>query len=111
MKKIYAKLLFFLTFGLPAVTGFAAENTGVRGGAIGGSGMPWEGPLQRILDSLSGPTAKILATSAVIITGLMLAFGEHGQGARKIVGIAFGCAIVFFAGTFLQNLGFRGALI
>jgi len=110
MRKIYAKLLFILTFGLPAL-GFAAENTGVRGGTGGGSGMPWEGPLQRILDSLSGPTAKILATSAVIITGLMLTFGEHGQGARKIVGIAFGCAIVFFAGTFLQNLGFRGALI
>jgi type IV secretion system protein VirB2 len=108
-RKAYAKFLFFLTFGLLPAISFAANNTGVRGG-IGGGGMPWEGPLQKILDSLSGPTAKILATAAVIITGLMMAFGEHGQGARKVLGIAFGCAIVFFAGTFLQNLGFSGAL-
>ena len=41
-----------------------------------GSGMPWEAPLQSILDSIEGPVAKILATIVIILTGLGLAFGR-----------------------------------
>jgi type IV secretory pathway VirB2 component (pilin) len=41
-----------------------------------GSGMPWEEPLQRILESVQGPVAKIVAVIIIIITGLTLAFGD-----------------------------------
>jgi len=40
-----------------------------------GSGMPWEEPLQQILESVQGPVAKIIAV-IIITTGLTLAFGE-----------------------------------
>ncbi len=45
-----------------------------------GSGMPWEQPLQQILDSVQGPVAKIVAVIIIIITGLTLAFGETSGG-------------------------------
>ena len=48
-----------------------------------GSGMPWEAPLQSILESIEGPVAKILATIVIILTGLGLAFGESISGKMK----------------------------
>ncbi|MFX9081265.1 TrbC/VirB2 family protein, partial [Acinetobacter baumannii] len=41
-----------------------------------GSNMPWEQPLQQILDSVQGPVAKIMAVIVIIMTGLTLAFGD-----------------------------------
>ncbi|TIX68292.1 MAG: conjugal transfer protein TrbC, partial [Mesorhizobium sp.] len=41
-----------------------------------GSGMPWEQPLQQILESVQGPVAKIIAVIIIITTGLTLAFGD-----------------------------------
>ena len=35
-----------------------------------GSSMPWEGPLQSILDSIQGPVARIVAVIIIIATGL-----------------------------------------
>ena len=75
----------------------------------GGSGMPWEGPLQSILDSLTGPVAKIAGVGAIVITGLALAFGEGGGLMRKILGIVFGLSIAFSASTFgLSFFGYGG---
>jgi type IV secretory pathway VirB2 component (pilin) len=44
-----------------------------------GSGMPWEAPLQRILESIEGPVAKVSAVVIIILTGLSLAFGDMGR--------------------------------
>src|SRR5262245_60938392 len=41
-----------------------------------GSGMPWESPLTRILESIEGPVAKVCAVVIIIVTGLSLAFGD-----------------------------------
>jgi type IV secretion system protein TrbC len=65
-----------------------------------GSGMPWEAPLQSILESIEGPVAKILATIVIILTGLGLAFGEMGGGMRKLLQIVFGLSIAFAATSF-----------
>lgn len=74
-----------------------------------GSGMPWEDPLQRVLDSVSGPVARVLGTLAIIGFGFGFAFSEHGGAMRKALGIVFGLAIAFTAGSFGLNLfGFAG---
>ena len=68
-----------------------------------GSGMPWEGQLQSILESIEGPVAKILATIVIILTGLGLAFGESGGGMRKLLQIVFGLSIAFAATSFFLS--------
>jgi type IV secretory pathway VirB2 component (pilin) len=74
-----------------------------------GSGLPWEGPLQRILDSISGPVAKVAGVLAIVLTGLGLAFGEGGGLMRKALGIVFGLSIAFSASSFgLSFFGFGG---
>ena len=68
-----------------------------------GSGMPWEGPLDAILQSIEGPVARILATIVIIITGLALAFGESSGGMRKLIQIVFGISIAFAATSFFLS--------
>lgn len=65
-----------------------------------GSGMPWEGPLQSVLDSIEGPVARIVAVIVIIITGLTLAFGETSGGFRRLIQIVFGLSIAFAATSF-----------
>lgn len=50
-----------------------------------GSSMPWEGPLQSILESIQGPVARIVAVIIIIATGLALAFGDTSGGFRKLI--------------------------
>ncbi len=74
-----------------------------------GPSMPWDAPLQILLDNLQGTVARILVTVAVVITGLLFAFGESGGAFRRVFGIAFGAAIALGALTVLTSLGFVGA--
>jgi type IV secretory pathway VirB2 component (pilin) len=65
-----------------------------------GSNMPWEAPLQQILDSIQGPVAKVISVIVIIVTGLTLAFGETSGGFRRLIQIVFGLSIAFAASTF-----------
>ena len=74
-----------------------------------GPAMPWDGPLNTILSSLSGTVAHVLITVAVIATGLVFAFTEHGSGARRLFGVAFGGALALGALSFMTAVGWAGA--
>jgi type IV secretion system protein VirB2 len=77
-----------------------------------GSGMPWEEPLQRILESVQGPVAKIIAVIIIIVTGLALAFGESSGGFRRLIQIVFGLSIAFAASSFfLSFFSFGGGAL
>lgn len=77
-----------------------------------GTGMPWEQPLQQVLDSVQGPVAKIVAVLIIITTGLALAFGETAGGFRKLIQIVFGLSIAFAASSFfLSFFSFGGGAL
>lgn len=77
-----------------------------------GSGMPWEAPLQSILESIEGPVAKIVAVIIIIVTGLTLAFGDSSGGFRRLVQIVFGLSIAFAASSFfLSFFSFGGGAL
>ena len=77
-----------------------------------GSGMPWEAPLQQILESIEGPVAKIIAVIVIIITGLSLAFGDNSGGFRRLIQIVFGLSIAFAATSFfLSFFSFAGGAV
>jgi len=77
-----------------------------------GSNMPWEAPLQSILDSIQGPVARIVAVIIIIATGLTLAFGDTSGGFRKLVQIVFGLSIAFAASSFfLTFFSFSGGAV
>jgi type IV secretion system protein VirB2 len=68
-----------------------------------GSNMPWEQPLQQLLDSLQGPVAKIVAVAAIVLAGLALAFGETAGTLRKSIQIVFGISVAFSASSFFLS--------
>jgi type IV secretion system protein VirB2 len=77
-----------------------------------GSGMPWEAPLQRILESIEGPVAKVVAVVIIIVTGLSLAFGDMGGGLRRLIQVVFGLSIAFAATSFfLSFFAFAGGAL
>ena len=77
-----------------------------------GSSMPWEAPLQSILESIEGPVAKIIAVLVIIVTGLSLAFGDASGGFRKLIQIVFGLSIAFAASSFfLSFFSFGGGAL
>jgi type IV secretion system protein VirB2 len=77
-----------------------------------GSSMPWEAPLQSILESIQGPVAKIMAVIIIIATGLTLAFGDTSGGFRRLIQIVFGLSIAFAASSFfLSFFSFGGGAL
>jgi type IV secretion system protein TrbC len=77
-----------------------------------GSNMPWEQPLQQILQSIEGPVAKIMAVIIIIVTGLTLAFGDTSGGFRRLIQIVFGLSIAFAASSFfLSFFSFGGGAL
>ena len=77
-----------------------------------GSNMPWEQPLNQILQSVEGPVAKIIAVIIIIVTGLTLAFGDSSGGFRRLIQIVFGLSIAFAASSFfLSFFSFGGGAL
>jgi type IV secretion system protein TrbC len=95
-------------FGLAAVLALTLATAA----QAAGSSMPWEAPLQSILESIEGPVAKIIAVMIIIITGLTLAFGDTSGGARRLIQIVFGLSIAFAASSFfLSFFSFGGGVV
>jgi type IV secretion system protein VirB2 len=77
-----------------------------------GSNMPWEQPLNQILESIQGPVAKVMSVIVIIVTGLALAFGETSGGFRRLIQIVFGLSIAFAASSFfLSFFSFSGGAL
>lgn len=75
----------------------------VGGLQAAGSSMPWEAPLESILESVQGPVARIVAVIIIIVTGLTLAFGDTSGGFRRLIQIVFGLSIAFAASSFFMS--------
>ena len=96
--------------GLVVATGVQVLVSGSAWAA--GSNMPWEQPLNQILQSVEGPVAKILAVIIIIVTGLSLAFGDTSGGFRRLIQIVFGLSIAFAASSFfLSFFSFGGGVL
>ena len=76
----------------------------------GGAALPWNQPLQVVVDNLTGPTAKTIAALAFVLGGAMWAFTSHEQGAKRFGQALFGVAVVLGAVNLVDALGFQGAL-
>lgn len=77
-----------------------------------GTGMPWETPLQSIVDSVQGPVAKVIGVIIIVITGLTLAFGDTSGGFRRLIQIVFGLSVAFAASSFfLSFFSFGGGAL
>ena len=72
-------------------------------GAAPGAGNPWETMVNNMEAAFTGPIGRGLALVAIVVTGLMFAFGEPG-GKRALAGVGFGLAMVMGAAAWLAWL-------
>ena len=61
---------------------------------------PWETAVTQLQNTFNGPIARGLSVVAVIIGGLMFAFGEGGSK-RALAGLIFGIGMVKAAADFI----------
>jgi type IV secretion system protein VirB2 len=102
----------WLRRGVVSTTGFVVTFFAAAPSLAAGSNMPWEQPLNQILQSVEGPVAKIIAVIIIIVTGLSLAFGDTSGGFRRLIQIVFGLSIAFAASSFfLSFFSFGGGVV
>lgn len=78
----------------------------------GGGSLPWEGPLEQIQQSITGPVAGYIALAAVAIAGGMLIFGgELNDFARRLMYVVLVAGILLGATTIVGLFGSTGASI
>ena len=106
------RLSAMLYLRVPVVMALFAYGLLLPKAHAAGSNMPWEAPLQSILESVQGPVARIVAVIIIIITGLSLAFGDTSGGFRRLIQIVFGLSIAFAASSFfLTFFSFTGGAV
>ena len=70
----------------------------------GGAGAsPWLQAIDVLQDAFTGPIARGLSLIAVVVGGLMFAFGEGGSN-KALAGIIFGLGMAMGAANFLTWL-------
>ena len=95
-----------LKIWIPAIAGAAILMLVTPGSALaaGGAGggaaaLPWEGPLNQVLASFTGPVAKALCILSIVVIGFGFAFSEGG-GMRRMLGVLLGVSIAVTATSF-----------
>lgn len=66
-------------------------------------GSPWENAVATLQAAFTGPIARGLSLVAIVVGGLMFAFGE-GESKRMLAGIVFGIGMAIGAVNFLSWL-------
>lgn len=93
------------------VTSLLLPDVALAAAAGGGAAMPWTGPLQSLLDNLSGPTARIIGALAFVVGGALWAFTRHEEGAKRFGQAIVGIAIMIGAANIVTALAFAGATV
>ena len=104
--KLWIKLLITTAIYLTYISA-AYAGTG------GSGGLPWESPLQKIVDSITGPVALAISILAMAAAGGMLVWGgELGEFTKKIIMLVLAISFLVFGASFMTTVfGISGALI
>lgn len=71
----------------------------------GGEPLPWEGPLEAIARSLTGPVALSVTTVGLIAAGFALIWGgEISDFLRRLIMLVFVIGLIMFTSTLIQTL-------
>lgn len=81
--------------------------------AANAPGMPWEDPLDTVMNSITGPVAMVISLLGVTVAGGMLIFGgELGEFTRRMVMLVLVIGLLVSAAAILNLLyGGAGALV
>jgi type IV secretion system protein VirB2 len=81
--------------------------------ASAGGAMPWDGPINQIRASLTGPVALAISVLGILAAGATLIFmgGEIGLFIKTVLYLVLVISLVVAAQNFLQTVMGAGAVI
>ncbi|NIJ70372.1 TrbC/VirB2 family protein [Xanthomonas sp. 60] len=90
----------------------ALPGLALAGGGGGTDGLPFEGAMSQLVDSLTGPIAFAISVIGVVAAGGMLIFGGDMNGfMRSIVFLILVIGLIVSASALLSNMfGVSGAI-
>ncbi len=92
LRSRYAAPFFVALFGLAFLIPEVAH-----------AALPWEATISSVACSLKGPIAQSVAVIAVVVAGLMFAFGESGGIMKTLLSVVMGCSIALLAANWVGN--------
>lgn len=85
---------------------------GIVEASSSGGGLPWEGPLETLKKSITGPVAMVVSLLGVVACGAALIFGgEMNEFIRKIIMLVLVIALIVGAASVMSTLFGVGALV
>lgn len=72
--------------------------------------LPFNGPMNILSTAISGPWLLAVSIIMIVITCVMLAFGEWGDGFKKIINMVMWLSVAFAATTFVTTMFAAGAV-
>lgn len=72
--------------------------------------LPFNSTMNTLKDAISGPFLLAATIIMIVITCLMLAFGEWGEGFKKLINIVLWLSIAFAASSFVTTMFGSGAV-
>lgn len=73
--------------------------------SAGGTGLPWDGPIEKISKGLSGPVAFLFAMGGMVVLGIRWIYGgEMGSLTQKLLSSVAGISLLVFAVDFVAGL-------
>lgn len=91
----------YLTLTLLSTSPAFASSTG---------NLPFNSTMNMLQQAISGPFLLAAAIIMIVITCLMLAFGEWGDGFKKMINIVLWLSVAFAATSFITTMFGGGAV-
>lgn len=98
--------------GLMAALALGLALPSLAEASSSGGGLPWEGPLQKVVDSITGPVAFGISVLAVVGCGVGLAMGgDMNEFLRRFMMLTIVVAVIVFAVNIMSSVFGVGAVI
>ena len=112
LRAVLASPAFWICMAVLAMVVFAHPAHAADATEGGGAGLPWEGPLTKLKQSISGPVAFVIALLGIIACGATLIWGgEISEFTRRIIYVVIVVCIIVFANSLLTGALFSGAVV
>ena len=103
LRSLPAQAIALLTGLYWHIVAFASET--------GGSSMPWNAPIDRIKEDITGPTITAIVIMALALGFAMWTLSDDNRGLFRAFKAVIAMAVVSTIGVFFSSLGISAAVL
>lgn len=104
--RMFRRLSVFAVLGL-----FSLIHVPAAWAGGGGTPMPWNGPLQNLLDNLTGPTATTVGMLAFVAGAMTLVLSKDNRYVQVFGGVIVMTSVIIGVVQLFNALQFGGAVL